>query len=54
MLRSQDIHVFVVNHPLIYQNCDVMMSIITLDRVHILIYLSNHNSLSHQTWPTDR
>ena len=27
------------NHPMIYQNCDVMRSISTLDRVHFWIYL---------------
>ena len=42
------------NHPMIYQTCDVMMSISTQDRVHFSIYLLNHNSLSHQTWPIDR
>ena len=37
-------------HPMIYQIYDVMMSISTSDRVHFLIHLLNHNSLSHQTW----
>ena len=50
MFRSQDIQIFVLNHPMIYQICDVMMSIITWDRVHIWIYLLNHYSLSNQTW----
>ena len=36
------------------QICDVMMSISTWDRVHFLIYLLNHNFLSHQTWPAFR
>ena len=45
--------IFVFNHPMIYQICDVM-SIITWGRVNFLIYLLNHNSLSHQTWPIDR
>ena len=42
------------NHSIIYQICDVMMSISIWDRVHFRIYLLNHNSLSHQTWPIDR
>ena len=55
MFRSQDIKGFLfLAHPMIYQICDVMMSIRTLDQVHFLIYLLNHNSLSHQTWPIDR
>ena len=39
---------------MIYQISDVMMSIGTCDGVHFWIYHLNHNSLSHQTWPTDR
>ena len=39
---------------MIYQICDVMMSISTWDRVHFWIYLLNHNSSNHQTWPIDR
>ena len=42
------------NWIMIYQICDVMMSISTWGRVHFWIYLLKHNSLSHQTWPTDR
>ena len=42
------------NNPIIYQICDVMMSTSTWDRVHLWIYLLNHNSLSHQSWSTDR
>ena len=38
---------------MIYQTCDVMMSISIWDRVHG-IYLLNHNALTHQTWPIDR
>ena len=38
---------------MIYQICDAMMSIGTLDRVHIWIHLLYHNSLSYQTWPAD-
>ena len=30
------------------------MSISTLDKVHFWLYLLNHNSLSHQTWPIYR
>ena len=49
MFRSQDIQVFVLtfNIPMIYQVCDVMMSIIAWSRVHFQIYFLNHNSLSH-------
>ena len=55
MFRSQDIPVFFIfTHPMIYQICDVMMSIITWDRVHIWIYLLNQYSLSNQTWSIDR
>ena len=42
------------NHGMNYQICDVMMSISTWYRLHFWIYLLNHNSLSHQTWPNDR
>ena len=42
------------NHPMIYQICDVMMSISTSGTVHFWIYLLNHNLLSHQTQPVDR
>ena len=44
----------IFSHPIIYQICDVMMSISTWNEVHFWIYLLNHNSLSHQTWPIDR
>ena len=55
MLRSQDIQVFFIfNHSVIYQICDVMMSISTWGRAHFWIYLLNINSLSHQTWSVDR
>ena len=54
MSRTQDIKFLFFNHPMIYQNCDVIVSISTWDRVHFSIYLLNHNSLGHQTWPTDR
>ena len=39
---------------MIYQICDVMMSISAWDRVHFWIGLLNHNSLSNQTWSIDR
>ena len=42
------------NNPVIYQICDVTMSISTWDKVHFWIYLLNHKSWSHQTWPADR
>ena len=35
---------------MIYQICDVMMSINTWDRVDFWIYHLNHNSFTHQTW----
>ena len=47
-LRYSNFCIF--NHPMIYQICDVMMSISSCDRVHFWIYFPNHNSLSHQTW----
>ena len=40
----------IFTHPMIYQICDVMMSLSTWERVHFWIYLLNHDSLSHQTW----
>ena len=45
---------YIFNHPLIYQISDVTMSISTWDKVHFWIYLLNHKSWSHQTWPVDR
>ena len=45
---------YIFNHPMIYQICDVMMSLSTWDRVPFWKYLLNHNSLSHQTWPIDK
>ena len=39
---------------MIYQICDVTVSISPWGRVHFSIYLSNHNSLIHQTWSIDR
>ena len=44
----------IFNHPMIYQICDVMMSINTRNRAYFWIYLLNHNSLNHQTWPIDK
>ena len=44
----------ILNHLMIYQICDVMMSISTWYRVHFWMYLLNHDSLSYQTWPIDR
>ena len=43
----------IFNHRIIYQICAVI-SISTWDRVHFWIYLLNHNSISHHTWPTGR
>ena len=42
----------IFNHLMIYQICEVMMSISTWDRVHFWIYLLNHNSVSYHTCPT--
>ena len=39
---------------MIYQICDVMMSVSTWGRVHFWVYLLNCNSLTHQTWLIDR
>ena len=44
----------IFDHSMIYQICDVMMSISTWDKVHFWIYFLNHNSISHQTWPIDK
>ena len=44
----------IFNHFMIYQICDIMMSISTWERIHFWLYLLNHNSLSHQTWPNGR
>ena len=44
----------IFNHPIIYQISDITMSISTWDKVHFWIYLLNHKSWSHQTWPVDR
>ena len=55
MFHSQYIQlVGFFSHPMIYHICDIMMSFSTWDRVHFWICILNHNSLSHQTWPTDR
>ena len=43
----------IINHPMISQICDVMMSISTWDRVHFLIYLLNYDSVTCQTWSVD-
>ena len=47
-------NVSILNDPMAYQICDVIMSISTWDRVYFWIYLLKHNSLSHQTRPVDR
>ena len=39
---------------MIDQICDVMMSISIWDRVNFWISFLSHNSLTHQTWSTDR
>ena len=44
----------IFNHPMIYQICDVTMSISTWGRLHFWIYLLNNNSWSHQTRPIGR
>ena len=50
--HSSSFHIF--SHPMIYQICDIMMSINTWDKRYFWIYLLNHNSLTHQTWSIDR
>ena len=37
----------ILNNPMIYEICDVMMSISTWDWVHFWIYLLKQNSLNH-------
>ena len=44
----------IFDHPMIYQICDVIMSISIWDRVHFWIYLLNNNSLTHQNWSINR
>ena len=44
----------IFNHPMIYQICNVTMSISKWDKVHFWIYLLNHSSWCYQTWPVDR
>ena len=44
----------IFSHPMIYQICDVTMSISTLDKVHFWIYLLNHKLWSRETTPVDR
>ena len=39
----------IFNHPMIYQICDVIMSISTWDKVHFWIYLFTYNSRGDQT-----
>ena len=43
----------IFNHLMIYQICDIMMSINTWDRVHFWIYILHCNSESQQTWSID-
>ena len=54
VLFSRYLSICIFNHPMIYQICDITMSICTWDKVQFWIYLLNHNSWSHQTWPVDR
>ena len=45
----------VFKHPMIYKICyNIMMSIISCDRVHFWIHLLNRNLLSHGTRPINR
>ena len=44
----------IFNYTMIYQICDVMMSIDTWCKVHFWIYLLNHKSLIRQIWSIDR
>ena len=39
---------------MIYEICDVMMSISTWDKTHFWIYRLNNNLLNRQTWPIDK
>ena len=39
----------IFNHPMIYQICNIIISISAWARVDFWIYLLNHNSLYHQT-----
>ena len=51
--RYSSLNIF--NNSLIYQICDIKMSIVSRwDRVHFWIYLLKHNSLRHQPWSIDR
>ena len=43
----------IFNHPIIYQICDAMMSISTLNRAHFWIFLLNHNLLTHKHCSAD-
>ena len=55
MLRSWDIQVFCIfNNSMIHENSYVMVSISTWYMVQFLIYLLNHNSLTHQAWSIDK
>ena len=54
MFRSQYIQVLLFLKIPWFSKWWAMMSISTRDKVHFWIYLLNHNSLSHQTWPIDR
>ena len=53
-LFSRYLRFCISRYPMICQICDIMTGIRTWGRVHFWIYLLNHNSLSHQTWPIDR
>ena len=44
----------IFNYSMIYQICDVVISISTWGRVNFWICLLNHTSSSQQTWPIDR
>ena len=52
--RSQDIQVLVFLTIPWFTKSRCHMSISTWERVHFLIYLLNHKSLSHETWPIER
>ena len=51
---SRYLSFYIFNNPMIYQICEIMISISTWDRVQFGINLLNHNSLSHQTLPINR
>ena len=54
MFRSRDVQLFVFLTILWFSKSVMSWWVCTRDRVHFGIYLFNHNSLTHQTWPIYR